>query len=99
MFGEEGASDWAIGGNYPIMVGMAIGIVVYVVFTALDRHKRVANVDVEAGDADALAADDRTADDRTADDRTADVRPADDRTAAASPTAASPADTQDRIRP
>jgi len=50
MFGEEAAVDWAIGGNYPIMVGMAIGVLVYTVFTLVDPHKHLANVDVDAGD-------------------------------------------------
>ncbi len=46
-FGKVAGADWMIGGNYPIMVGMAIGIVVYVVFHLSDGHKRPANLDVD----------------------------------------------------
>ncbi|MDO5627040.1 MAG: sodium:solute symporter [Mobilicoccus sp.] len=54
LFGEEAAADWVIGGNYPIMVGMSIGVVVYVVFTLLDPHKRAANVEIDEAHADQL---------------------------------------------
>ncbi len=47
IFGADAAVDWSIGGNYPIMMGMAIGIVVYAAFHLLDRNKVVANVEVD----------------------------------------------------
>ncbi|MBW3083896.1 hypothetical protein KEM60_00075 [Austwickia sp. TVS 96-490-7B] len=43
-FGKKAAADWAIGGNYPIMVGMTVGLLVYTVCTVLDTHRRPANL-------------------------------------------------------
>lgn len=61
MFGEEAGADWVIGGNYPIMVGMAIGIVVYTLFTVIDPNKTVANTEIDEAAVDTLPpADDET---------------------------------------
>lgn len=57
MFGPDVAADWVIGGNYPIMVGMAIGIAVYVVVTALDPRKTAANTEVDESRLDRLPQD------------------------------------------
>lgn len=47
LLGQAEGEKWAIGGNYPIMIGMAVGLAVYVAFTLLDRNKIVPNVGVE----------------------------------------------------
>ncbi|GAB77785.1 solute:Na+ symporter, SSS family [Austwickia chelonae] len=47
LFGAEEGVKWAIGGNYPIMVGMAVGLVVYIVFTMTDRAKITPNLRVD----------------------------------------------------
>lgn len=45
IYGQSvGNPDWSIGGNFPIMVGMSLGTVSYVVVTLLDHQKHQANV-------------------------------------------------------
>lgn len=47
QFGAAEGAKWVIGGNYPIMVGMVIGLITYVGFTLTDRHKIVPNLRVD----------------------------------------------------
>lgn len=54
LLGPDAAADWVIGGNYPIMVGMAIGVVVYAVVTALDPNKVAPNTEVDEAELEQL---------------------------------------------
>lgn len=50
----SGAADYSIGGNYPIMIGMALGLVSYVVVHLVDRDKIAPNVDPDLADIEEL---------------------------------------------
>ena len=63
-FGEAAAVDWSIGGNYPIMIGMAIGVVVYAIFHLVDRNKVLANTEIDEEHADHLPPADAEVDTR-----------------------------------
>ncbi|WP_409485451.1 sodium:solute symporter family transporter [Arsenicicoccus dermatophilus] len=52
----SGDPDFSIGGNYPIMMGMAVGLVSYVVVHHLDHDKIVPNVDPDLADVEELPA-------------------------------------------
>ncbi|WP_050348807.1 sodium:solute symporter family transporter [Arsenicicoccus sp. oral taxon 190] len=52
----SGEADFSIGGNYPIMIGMAVGLVSHVVAHLTDPHKVVPNVDPDVDDLEELPA-------------------------------------------
>ncbi|MSS45622.1 sodium:solute symporter [Cutibacterium sp. WCA-380-WT-3A] len=49
-YGEtQGDLDFAIGGNWPIIIGMAIGLVTYTVITLADANKITPNTEIDEG--------------------------------------------------
>lgn len=47
-FGEiKGDPDFAIGGNWPIIVGMVTGLIVYTVISLLDKNKIIPNTEID----------------------------------------------------